>query len=81
MATITLKYNARNSQINQMIDNILLSGAKIVESKKETGTEKEEILKAYQRMFGVRKNNKYSDNEIFIFNSKLNASRAFVKYL
>jgi len=44
-------------------------------------TKMEEVLKAYQKMFGERKNNKYSENEIFIFNSKLNASRAFAKYL
>ena len=81
MATITLKYNARNSQINQMIETILHSGAKLVEPKKEKSIEKDEVLKAYQKMFGIRKNNKYTDNEIFIFNSKLNASRAFAKYL
>ena len=81
MATITLKYNARNSLINQMIERILRSGAIIVEPKKEVSAEKDEILKAYQKMFGKRKDNKYTDNEIFIFNSKLNASRSFAKYL
>jgi len=44
-------------------------------------TKKEEVLKAYQKMFGERKNNKYSENEIFIFNSKLNVSRSLAKYL
>jgi len=34
MATITLKYNARNSLVNQMIETILRSGAKWVPSKK-----------------------------------------------
>jgi len=81
MATITLKYNARNSVINQMIETMLRSGAKIVEPKNEKSAEKEEVLKAYQKMFGIRKDNKYTDNEIFVFNSKLNASRTFAKYL
>jgi len=80
MATITLKYNAHNSVVNQMIETRLRSDAKIVEPKKERNTEKEEVLKAYQKMFGIRKDNKYTDNEIFVFNSQLNASKTFAKY-
>ena len=80
MAILTFEYNAHDPIINQMIDTLLCSGAKIIEPK-EVSAEPEEVLDAYQKMFGKRKDNKYTDNEIFIFNSKLNASRAFAKYL
>jgi hypothetical protein len=39
------------------------------------------VLDLYQKMFGKRENNKYTENEIFLVNSKLNASKAFAKYL
>ena len=39
------------------------------------------VLALYQKMFGVRKGNKYTENEVFIFNSRLNASKSFAKYL
>ena len=63
MATLTLKYNPRNSQINSLIEAIVSAGAQIVDTK-ET-----ETLKAYQQMFGKRKNDEYTDNEVFVFNS------------
>jgi len=40
-----------------------------------------DILGAYQKIFGKRKDNEYTENEIFIFNSKLNAAKSFAKYL
>jgi len=80
MATITLKYNARNVLIRQMIENILRSGAKIVEPKKEITSEKDEVLKAYQKMFGIRKDNKYTDNEIFVYNSQRNLVQILERY-
>ena len=40
-----------------------------------------DLLGAYQKMFGERKENKYTENEIFIFNSKLNAAKSFAKYI
>ena len=46
-----------------------------------TLSSKDEVLAAYQKMFGKRKDNKYTDSEIFIFNSKLNAAQTFAKYL
>jgi len=70
MATLTLNYNAHSSMSNQMIDTILRTGATIVEPKNERVTDNNEVLKAYQKMFGKRKDNKYSDNEIFVFNSQ-----------
>jgi len=47
----------------------------------KTLIEDEGVLKLYQKMFGKRKDNKYTENEIFLFNSKLNASKSFAKYL
>ena len=47
----------------------------------ETLIEGEDVLTLYQKMFGKRKDNKYTENEIFLFNSKLNASKSFAKYL
>jgi len=49
--------------------------------KMEALIENEDVLKLYQKMFGKRKDNKYTENEIFLFNSKLNASKSFAKYL
>jgi len=47
----------------------------------QTVTLRHDVLNAYQKMFGKRKDNKYTENEVFIFNSKLNASKTFAKYL
>jgi len=80
MATVTLKYNARNSVVNQMIEKRLRTDAKIVEQKNEKSVEKDEILKAYQKMFGIRKDNKYTDNEIFVFNSQQNLAHVLERY-
>ena len=81
MATITLNYDAHNSLINTLIEAIIKAGAEVSEPQEKALSEKEEVLAAYQKMFGKRKDNKYTDNEIFIFNSKLNAARTFAKYL
>ncbi|MDR0230862.1 MAG: hypothetical protein LBI82_01940 [Dysgonamonadaceae bacterium] len=53
------------------------------DTKKQVKTliENEDVLKLYQKMFGKREDNKYTENEIFLFNSKLNASKSFAKYL
>jgi hypothetical protein len=80
MATITLNYNARNSQINKLIEAILTAGAKIAEPQKTVSIEKNETLKAYQKMFGKRKDNKYTDNEIFVFNSMRNVAPILERY-
>ena len=80
MATVTLKYNARNSVVNQMIEKRLRTDVKIVEPKNEKSVEKDEILKAYQKMFGIRKDNKYTDNEIFVFNSQQNLAHVLERY-
>ncbi|MDR1815020.1 MAG: hypothetical protein LBR18_09280 [Tannerella sp.] len=69
--------------IKSIINTAVLAGAKVVEpkSKKEEVIVNNDVLEAYRKMFGERKNNKYTENEIFIFNSKLNASQAFAKYI
>ena len=83
MQTITLKYDERNTLIKSILESAVLAGATLVEPKKQVDTlkVKEDALKAYQKMFGKRKDNKYTDNEIFIFNSKLRASKSFAKYV
>ena len=73
MATLTLQYDARNSLLNTLVNAMLQAGAKVVEPKKEkilSGNE--DVLSAYEKMFGKRKDNKYTDNEIFVFNSMRN---------
>jgi len=81
MTTLTIQYDARNSLLKQLVEVLLTAGAKVVEPKGKNVSEKDEVLKAYQTMFGKRKGNKYTDNEIFIFNSKLNAAQTVAKYL
>ena len=83
MQTITLKYDAQNAQIKNILDAAVSAGAVVVAPKKQVKTviEGEDVLKLYQKMFGKRKDNKYTENEIFLFNSKLNASKSFAKYL
>ena len=80
MATITFTYDAHNSLIKQLIDVMLTAGAKIVESQEKNVSEKDEVLVAYQKMFGKRKNNKYTDNEIFVFNSQRNLAKILERY-
>jgi len=81
MATLTLQYDARSSLLNTLVDAILQAGAKIIDPQEKVLSEKEKVLLAYQEMFGKRKGNKYTENEIFIFNSKLNAANTVAKYL
>jgi len=80
MATITLTYDARNSQIRQLIDVMLTAGAKIVENQEKMTSEKDEVLVEYQKMFGKRKNNKYTENEIFVYNSQRNLAKILERY-
>ncbi|MDR0941223.1 MAG: hypothetical protein LBM68_03235 [Bacteroidales bacterium] len=81
MTTLTIQYDARNSQLNALIDEIIQAGAKILEPPTETISEKDKVLKAYQKMFGKRRGNKYTEEEIFIFNSKLQAAQTIAKYV
>ena len=84
MATLTLNYNSRNGLAIRTIEYILSLGVfkteKTVESKNEVTTKKDELLKAYQKMFGKRKDNKYTDNEIFVFNSQRNLAQILEHY-
>ena len=83
MQPITLQQNERNTLNNRVLNISTLDSAKIVEPKDENESlsAKDGVLAAYQKMFGKRKKNKYTENEIFIFNSKLNAAKNFSKYL
>jgi len=83
MQTVTLQYRDDNALMASILHTAVLAGAKVVESKKEEKilTDNTDVLSAYQKMFGKRKNNKYTENEIFIFNSKLNAANILTKYL
>jgi predicted outer membrane protein len=81
MTTVTLQYDDRNKVFNQILAVFLSVGAHIIEPQEQHISEKEKVLKAYQKMFGKRKDNQYSDDEIFIFNSKLNAANTVAKYI
>ena len=69
MATITLSYNAHNAQISELLKTVISAGTTVIDTNKKVATEENETLKAYQKMFGKRKNDKYTDNEVFVFNS------------
>ena len=79
MQTLTLQYDTNNALIKSILNSAVLAGAKIVEPKKEVQGDAD-VLTAYQRLLGKRKSNKYTDNEIFIFNSMLNAQKILEKY-
>ena len=75
MQTITLQYEDNNALMASILHTAILAGAKLIEpaEKEKTLPDNADVLEAYQKMFGKRKDNKYTENEIFIFNSKLNA--------
>jgi len=79
MQTLTIQYDTSNALIKSILNSAVLAGAKIVEPKKEAQGNAD-ILAAYQRLLGKRKNNKYADNEIFVFNSMLNTQKILEKY-
>jgi hypothetical protein len=83
MQTATRQYDTHNPFIQSIVNPAGLAGTRIAvrETKEKNKSVNSTALSAYQQMFGKRKGNKYTDNEIFIFNSKLNASKAFAKYL
>jgi len=80
MATITLHYNARSPRINELIEAVISAGAKVIDTSKEVSTKENETLQAYQKMFGKRKDDKYTDNEVFVFNSMRNAASILERY-
>ena len=80
MATITLHYNAQSSRINELIKDVISAGAKVIDTSKEVSTKENETLQAYQKMFGKRKDDKYTDNEVFVFNSMRNAASILERY-
>ena len=83
MQTVTLQYRDDNTLMASILHTAVLAGAKVIEPKKKEKilSDNTDALSAYQKMFGKRKNNKYTENEIFIFNSKLNAANTLTKYL
>ena len=80
MATITLNYNAHNTQVSELIEAVTSAGAAVIDTNKKVATEENETLKAYQKMFDKRKDDKYTDNEVFVFNSMRNAASILERY-
>ena len=83
MQTVTLQYKDNDVLMASILQVAILAGAKVIEPIKEEKTlvDNADVLDAYQKMFGKRKDNKYTEDEIFIFNSKHNAAKSFAKYL
>ena len=82
METIVLQYDTHNTLIKSILNSAVLAGAKVVKPKK---TKKDisgniDVLAAYRKMFGKRKDDKYTENEIFVFNSMLNAQKILERY-
>ena len=69
MATITLNYDARSQMLKQIISLAIMAGAKPAETNP--------ITKQYERLFGKKK--KYTDNEVFVFNSMRNVQQILEK--
>jgi len=82
MQTIILQYDARNALIESILNSAILAGAKVVKHNKTKNevSGDADVLVAYQRMFGKRNNDKYTENEIFVFNSMLNAQKILERY-
>ena len=85
MQTVTLQYREDNTLMASILHTAILAGAKVkvIDPKKKDKIllENTDVLSAYQEMFGKRKDNKYTETEVFIFNSKLNAANTLAKYL
>ena len=79
MQTLVLQYDANNTLIKSILNSAILAGAKVVEPVYEV-QEDADILTAYQRMLGKRKDDKYTDNEVFVFNSMLNMQKIIEKH-
>lgn len=79
MQTLILQYDTKNALIKSILNSAVLAGAKIVEPEEQV-QKNTEILTAYQKILGKRKDNKYSDNEVFVFNSMLNMQKILNKY-
>jgi len=78
MTTITLQYDGRNSIFSYLVGAFLQAGAKLIE-KKEVHPQNE-VLEGYQKLFGKRRNNKYTDNEVFVYNSQQFLAPILEKY-
>ena len=81
MATVTLQYDARSPLMKQLFEDFLTAGAKIIEPKAKTKVQASDFDIVAKHLFGERKNGKYSEKELFLINSKINASKSFAKYL
>ena len=80
MTTVTLQYDARSSLMKQLLDVFLTAGAKLVEPKAKVSSKKDETLEGYQKLFGKREGNQYTDNEIFVYNSQRHIAPILEKY-
>ena len=81
MATLTLQYDAHSPLMKQLIEVFLTAGARIIESKEETMSQANDFDIVARHLFGDRKNGEYTEKELFLINSKINASKSFAKYL
>ena len=84
MTTVTIKYDGRNALIESILNSAVLAGAtidKIIAPKAKAIPQANDFNIIAQHLFGERKSGKYTDNELFLINSKLNASKNFSKYL
>jgi len=79
MQTLTLQYDANIVLIKSILNSAILAGAKVVTPENDAEGSSN-VLTAYQRIFGQRKGNKYTDNEVFVFNSLLNTQKILEKY-
>jgi hypothetical protein len=81
--TITLQYDVDNTILKKVFEIALSLGAVIAETPlpEKNLSKNDDVLSVYQNMYGKRKGNKYTENEMFVVNSKINSAKSFAKYL
>ena len=81
MTTLTLQYDSHNSLLNTLVSAMLQAGAKVVEPQAKTTSQVNDFDIVAEHLFGKRETGKYTEKELFLINSKINASKCFAKYL
>jgi len=82
MATaMMIQYDNSIPLLSTLAQAMVQAGAKLIEPRTKTISQPNDFDIVAQHLYGKRRNGKYTEKELFLINSKINAGRCFAKHL